>query len=443
MGFWCFGNYSGSLGGNGFLIRWLGTPPCMGKVKTDGYKFNNSNSIHYQKKENFMKTVIKKLPFLLVFLIMGATHSLQAQVVYSHTITAPGYAGLKYRYKVSVRTTTENHEKVALGVVIESKEMEGHQHHQAPPDAHKFLPGSAKWKEVVLEGTLPQNYKQINLIVVPIGMGEYFMDDLSFEIQTRDSLWKLIYQAGFEKDMGGWHQGMGKENKGANSLFTGTLSSNDPGSGKQCLLISGKLIVDYSDTGKHDWAIDATYGESCSCESVCPCIGGPGAMPAACIGNNVIAIKSGHYDGVNLEGLKVMMAFSLGNWSKVYIDERATAAQEDALLKLLWKIPILRGYLTQQKGAIQHATIQVIAKDSSFTYSVPNSYAKINYIFLGADSTLSLKDLSPNDILFHNSLGLSEKNVHTGDKYAFEYQKKNGVVSHFKASSEDEYYKNK
>jgi len=221
------------------------------------------------------------------------------------------------------------------------------------------------------------------------------------------------------------------------------LSDDNPKSGKHSLLISGKLVVDYSDEGKHDWAIDATYGESCSCESVCPCISGSGAMPAACIGNNVITIQSGHYDDVTLDGLKIMMAFRLLNWSKVYIDERATPEQKDALLKLLWKIPMLRNYLEQQKGFVGRAPIHVVEKDSSFTYSAPNSYAKINYIFPEVDSILSLNNLEPGNILFHNKLGLSEKNVHTGDKYAFEYEMKNGVVSYFKASSEDENYRDK
>lgn len=391
-----------------------------------------------------MKAFIRKIALVGLLISIGATCRLQAQVAYSHTITDQGYGGLKFRYKASVRTIVKNQKGIGFMVDFAEKEMDAHHHHQQASTAvRKFVPESAEWTAVLLEGTLPEHDAQIDLVIIPMGMGDYFLDDLNFEVLTADNQWKSIYQTGFEKGMAGWEQGMGKARKFTNSLFTSALSDKDPKSGKQSLMISGKFVVDYSDKGSHDWAIDATYGESCSCESVCPCISGMGEMPAACIGNNVITIHSGHYDDVNLDGLKIMMAFRLFSWSIVYIDERATAAQQEALMKLLWKIPTLRNYLAQQKGVVQRAPVQVVASDSSFAYSVPNSYAKINYIFLGADSTLSLNNLEPDDILFQNTLGLSEKNVHTGDKYAFEYEMKNGVVSHFKVSSKDKETGNK
>jgi hypothetical protein len=156
-----------------------------------------------------------------------------------------------------------------------------------------------------------------------------------------------------------------------------------------------------------------------------------------CIGNNVIAINRGHYDSVNLDWSKFMMAFSLGKWAKVYVDDKTTDAQQKALLKLLWKIPMFQNFLAFEKGEVRRAPVEVIATDSSYTYSVPNSYAKINYIFLGGDGPLSIKGLAPQNPLCNNTMGLSDENYHKGDEYAFDYKMRNGVVSHFKASSTD------
>jgi hypothetical protein len=95
------------------------------------------------------------------------------------------------------------------------------------------------------------------------------------------------------------------------------------------------------------WRIKGEYLENCNCEVLCPCLLGPrsprgGALArptqGTCDVPVVFAIESGRSGNVDLAGTHVALAVHTpgpmgdGNWTAgVYVDERATAAQRDAL----------------------------------------------------------------------------------------------------------------
>jgi hypothetical protein len=95
------------------------------------------------------------------------------------------------------------------------------------------------------------------------------------------------------------------------------------------------------------WRIKGEYLENCNCEVLCPCLLGPrgprgGALArptqGTCDVPVVFAIESGRSGNVDLGGTHVALAVHTpgpmgdGNWTAgVYVDERATAAQRDAL----------------------------------------------------------------------------------------------------------------
>jgi hypothetical protein len=54
-----------------------------------------------------------------------------------------------------------------------------------------------------------------------------------------------------------------------------------------------------------DWHITATVAESCSCAVSCSCNFGGEPNRNPCEGNRLIAIKSGHYENVDLAGKSV------------------------------------------------------------------------------------------------------------------------------------------
>jgi len=93
-----------------------------------------------------------------------------------------------------------------------------------------------------------------------------------------------------------------------------------------------------------DWRVRGSYFEACNCDAICPCRsvrGAPGGPSTygECFGTLSWHVHDGHADGVDLSDLKVVMSLRYFDrvqpstpWEVVlYVDERADAAQTDAL----------------------------------------------------------------------------------------------------------------
>lgn len=90
------------------------------------------------------------------------------------------------------------------------------------------------------------------------------------------------------------------------------------------------------------WSVAGSYYEVCNCEAICPCrrlAGEKGGRPSYELCDFALSwwIKQGRAGALDLAGLKVVMA---GRWETtpgdpwhvtLYIDDRATPAQKDAL----------------------------------------------------------------------------------------------------------------
>ena len=89
------------------------------------------------------------------------------------------------------------------------------------------------------------------------------------------------------------------------------------------------------------WTISGQYAETCSCDFVCPCILGQMAVrpsKGSCTFAMAMQIERGSFGDVPLNGLAFIVLgmtpeeMGKGNWSVgLVIDERATAAQRDAI----------------------------------------------------------------------------------------------------------------
>ncbi len=89
------------------------------------------------------------------------------------------------------------------------------------------------------------------------------------------------------------------------------------------------------------WKINGGYFEACNCDAACPCVFlGPPTQGDCTV---VVAwhIEKGNFGGVTLDGMNtVLAAYSPGHmlqtkWKvALYLDERATADQRDALTKI-------------------------------------------------------------------------------------------------------------
>ncbi len=81
--------------------------------------------------------------------------------------------------------------------------------------------------------------------------------------------------------------------------------------------------------------------EVCTCSTLCPCWVGEDPDLGTCDSNLAWAIDSGTIEGVDCAGLVIALSVHIpgnvlaGNWKAVvYVDDRATAEQEEAILKV-------------------------------------------------------------------------------------------------------------
>ena len=89
---------------------------------------------------------------------------------------------------------------------------------------------------------------------------------------------------------------------------------------------------------EYQWKVSGLYFEACNCESVCPCYSGQAPSHGYCEGPCVWHIQSGHFKGVPLDGLNVLLIQRCEGrmrdtmWRcRFYLDDRATDAQFQGL----------------------------------------------------------------------------------------------------------------
>jgi hypothetical protein len=91
-----------------------------------------------------------------------------------------------------------------------------------------------------------------------------------------------------------------------------------------------------------EWRVKATELANCNCDYGCPCQFNALPTHGNCHGLFGMEIEEGHFGAVRLDGLRTVLTASTpgalhqGNGTmQVIIDERADAAQRDALLKIM------------------------------------------------------------------------------------------------------------
>ena len=174
-----------------------------------------------------------------------------------------------------------------------------------------------------------------------------------------------------------------------------------------------------------NWHITATVAESCSCTISCPCNFGGEPNRNPCEGNRLIAIKSGHYEGVDLSGVSFLVTFTMRSWSKIYVSDKVSAAQEKAVEALL---PLAfagfhRGMLSFTKAPI---TMEITEK--RVTFAGPESSVDME-VMRGFDGK-SVKILNlPNPAYQDYTQYRSVSHKHSSDKATWSHSGSNGFPS--------------
>jgi len=193
-----------------------------------------------------------------------------------------------------------------------------------------------------------------------------------------------------------------------------------------------------AETMTTDWAITADYAESCSCGVPCPCAFGGAPTLGHCEGGNLIEMKEAHYGEVNLDGVTVMAAFSLGKWVKLYVNEGATDEQMDAAVALVKLEPTFGMLFTGEPEivSIERAVIEVERTPTTVKYSVPGSTVEIEMVKGLNDKPIQIANLGMPFLRNHTQYQSVILN-HTGDDREFNYAKTNGLTSRLVANSTD------
>jgi pimeloyl-ACP methyl ester carboxylesterase len=189
------------------------------------------------------------LRLILLLIVSLVTSNLCAQEIwgsYSHIITEKSYAGLKFRYKGFVRGQIDDTDAAAyLWIRVDRNNKRGFFNNMSDRPIK-----TPEWKEYIIEGTIDEDYNQIVFGIYCIYNGDFYLDDVSLEIQGKDNKWRSVYKNDFEKGIDDWKQGIDKGNSGINILFNGELSDIKAKSGKQCFRISGKGVPNYGTNSK-------------------------------------------------------------------------------------------------------------------------------------------------------------------------------------------------
>lgn len=89
------------------------------------------------------------------------------------------------------------------------------------------------------------------------------------------------------------------------------------------------------------YQLEGRFLEVCTCDVLCPCWVGEDPDGEACDGIVAWHIDQGTIQGVDVSGLTIALSMHIpgnilkGNWrAQVYVDDRATPAQQDALLSV-------------------------------------------------------------------------------------------------------------
>ena len=174
-----------------------------------------------------------------------------------------------------------------------------------------------------------------------------------------------------------------------------------------------------------NWHITATVAESCSCTISCPCNFGGNPNRNPCEGNRLIAIKSGHYEAVDLAGVSFLVTFEMRGWSKIYVSDKVTDRQKDAVEALL---PIAFAGFHRGMLSFTRAPITMEITDKRVTFSGPESSVDMA-VMTGYDGKpvkiLNLPNAAYQDYTQFKSIS----HTHKSDKATWSHSGTNGFTS--------------
>jgi hypothetical protein len=173
------------------------------------------------------------------------------------------------------------------------------------------------------------------------------------------------------------------------------------------------------------WNLTATVAESCSCTISCPCNfgGSPNRMP--CEGNRMISIESGRYGEVDLAGVQFLVTFQMGTWSKIYVSDKVSPAQEKAVEALL---PL--AFAGFHKGMLSFSKVPITMEvtDARVRFSTPESSVDMEVVRGYNGQAVRIMNL-PGVALQNYTQFRSVLHQHSSSTHSWKHSGTNGFVS--------------
>jgi len=172
------------------------------------------------------------------------------------------------------------------------------------------------------------------------------------------------------------------------------------------------------------WSLAANIAECCSCEIPCPCNFGR-ATKLRCDGNRLIEIEKGQLGDADLAGIRFLVTFEMGKWSRIYIDDSLDDTQMESLENLL---PLAFGGFVRQAQTVERVPLSVDRTADLITISTPESHVEMKPL-VGLDGgQITVSGLPSN--VFHNYVQYeSVKHVHKGPGREWSHSGTNGFTS--------------
>ena len=154
------------------------------------------------------------------------------------------------------------------------------------------------------------------------------------------------------------------------------------------------------------WTLEADVAECCSCEIPCPCnFGRPTDL--RCDGNRLIEITAGQVDGEDLAGIRFLVTFEMGKWTRIYVDDQLTDTQRETFDTIM---PLAFAGFMGGARSVERVPLSVARTSELISISTPASKVEMKPL-MGLDgSRIQISGLPSN--AFHEYVQY-ESVVHT------------------------------
>jgi hypothetical protein len=193
------------------------------------------------------------------------------------------------------------------------------------------------------------------------------------------------------------------------------------------LLAAGSLRGDDATSAKkvQDFEIEGVALWECQCPAYgCPCQRNGRPTHGTCHGSDFAHISKGHYGGVKLDGLNVVMVGNLVDanshrlFATLYLDNKATAEQSEALRRI---VEYMNGaYVTSaDQPPVSFSKIKYVP--IRFVESTDRTQYALEIPAILEEKALLKRDKSGEPLFAMTAMDLWSNTVHNADNLKFEY----------------------